>query len=81
MRQQEDRRPVQIRASAQAPDGMIVRDSALFYTDDIAKMFPEEELDECGARASASRLPKAAAAPMGDNYSGPILFEGTASPS
>ena len=45
---------VQIRASAQAPDGMIVRDWALFYTHDITKMFPEAELTKA-RRKSASR--------------------------
>ena len=79
VRQQEDVGSVQIRASAQAPDGMIVRDSALFYTDDISKMFPEADLVKA-ARAVGEQVTKAAAAPMGDNYSGPILFEGAASP-
>jgi TldD protein len=69
---------VQIRASAQAPDGMIVRDSALFYTGNISKMFPEAEL-ETAARAVGEQVTKIAAAPAGDNYSGPILFEGVAS--
>ena len=68
----------QIRASAQAADGMIVRDAALFYTDDIAKMFSEEELTKA-AKSVAVQVAKLAAAPMGDSYSGPILFEGVAS--
>ncbi len=68
---------VQIRASAQAPDGMIVRDSALFYTGDASKMFPEAELMKA-ARTVGEQALKIAAAPMGENYSGPILFEGVA---
>jgi hypothetical protein len=68
----------QIRASAQAPDGMIVRDAALFYTNDITKMFGEPELMQA-ARSVAEQVTKLAAAPMGDSYSGPILFEGVAS--
>ena len=69
----------QIRASAQAPDGMIVRDDALFYTNDIKKMFSEDELTKA-AKSVADEVTKLAAAPMGENYSGPILFEGVAAP-
>jgi hypothetical protein len=79
VRQQEDVGSVQIRVSTQASDGMILRDSALFYTGDIAKMFPEADLVSA-ARAIGEQVTKTAAAPMGDNYSGPILFEGVASP-
>ena len=68
----------QIRASAQAPDGMILRDAALFYTNDITKMFSEAELTKA-AKSVAENVTKLAAAPMGENYSGPILFEGVAS--
>ncbi|MEP6716513.1 MAG: metallopeptidase TldD-related protein [Terriglobia bacterium] len=69
---------VQIRASAQAPDGMIVRDFALFYTDNISKMFPEADLVKA-ARGVGEQVMKLAAAPQGDSYTGPILFEGMAS--
>jgi TldD protein len=79
IRLQEDEGSVQIRVSAQAPDGMIVRDSALLYTGDIGKMFSEAAIVKA-ARAAAEQVTKMAAAPMGDNYSGPILFEGTAGP-
>jgi predicted Zn-dependent protease len=69
---------VQIRASAQAADGMIVRDFELFYTHDVAKMFPEADLVK-SARNVGEMVTKMAAAPMGEAYSGPILFEGVAS--
>jgi TldD protein len=69
----------EIRASAQAPDGMILRDDALFYTNDITKMFREDELTQA-AKSLADQLTKRAAAPVGENYSGPILFEGIAAP-
>jgi TldD protein len=69
----------EIRASAQAPDGMIMRDSALFYTNDLGKMFSEEDLTKA-AKFVADQVTKLAAAPMGANYSGPVLFEGVASP-
>jgi len=69
---------VQIRASAQAADGMIVRDFDLFYTHDIDKMFSEADLTKA-ARGVGEMAMKIAAAPMGENYSGPVLFEGVAS--
>jgi hypothetical protein len=69
---------VQIRASAQAKDGMIVRDSELFYTHDVAKLIPEAEM-AAAAKSVGDTVMKMAAAPIGDNYSGPILFEGVAS--
>ncbi|HZL57076.1 MAG TPA: hypothetical protein VFC21_08350, partial [Bryobacteraceae bacterium] len=69
---------IQIRASAQAPDGMIVRDSELFYTHDIQKLVPETDLQKA-AKSVGDTVEKMAAAPPGDNYSGPILFEGQAS--
>ena len=70
---------IQIRASAQAPDGMIVRDSAFFYTHDLAKMVPEADLEKAADRVGDTVM-KMAAAPLGQAYSGPILFEGEASP-
>lgn len=70
---------VELQASAQAADGMIVRDLATFYTRDIVHMFPEEDLIQ-SARNIGEQVIKLAAAPMGDNYTGPILFEGVASP-
>jgi TldD protein len=79
VRLQETMGTVEIRAAAQASDGMIVRDMALFYTRDAAKMFSEDELMK-SARAVAAQVTKIAAAPLGDNYTGPVLFEGVASP-
>lgn len=79
VRVQESMGTVEIQASAQAPDGMIVRDLSVFYTRDPAKMFPEEVLEK-SARSVGEQVLKIAAAPMGDNYTGPVLFEGEASP-
>jgi predicted Zn-dependent protease len=70
---------IQIRASAQAKDGMIVRDSAFFYTHDLAKMEPEADVSKA-AQSVGETVMKMAAAPLGDNYTGPILFEGEAAP-
>jgi len=79
VRIQEATGAVEIQAAAQAPDGMIVRDLDTFYTRDIARMFPEEELIK-SARSMSEQVLKIAAAPLGDNYTGPILFEGVAAP-
>ena len=40
VRVQESMGAIEIQASAQAPDGMIVRDMAVFYTRDPARMLP-----------------------------------------
>jgi hypothetical protein len=79
VRVQESTAAVEIQASAQASDGMIVRDLALFYTRDPSRMFPEQELMK-SARAVGEQVLKIAAAPLGDNYTGPVLFEGEAAP-
>jgi TldD protein len=78
IRQPQTEGSVRIRAAVQASDGMIMRDAAFFYTQDITKMFPADELTQ-SARGMADQLMKLAAAPVGDNYSGPVLFEGVAS--
>jgi TldD protein len=70
---------IQIRAAAQAPDGMIVRDLDVFYTRDIRLMFSEDALEKA-ARSLGENVTKLAGAPVGDNYSGPILFEGASAP-
>ena len=61
---------MQIRASAQAPDGMIVRDWELFYTHESTKMFPEAELTKA-AHDVGEQVTKIAAAPHGRKLFGP----------
>lgn len=78
IRQVQSEGSVQIRAAVQAPDGMMLRDSAVIYRLDLTKMPSEDELTK-QARGVAEQLTKLATAPMGDAYSGPILFEGVAS--
>ncbi len=78
LRQQDTVGMVEIRASMQAADGMILRDLATFYTHDLNKMFSEDELSKA-ARSLSDQVSKLAAAPMGDEYAGPVLFEGVAS--
>ncbi len=78
IRQQQTAGIFEIRANAQAPDGMIVRDLGIRYTRNIREMFPEAELVQT-ARNLAEQVVKLAAAPLGDSYTGPVLFEGIAS--
>jgi TldD protein len=78
VRQQENMGAVEIQASAQSSDGMIVRDLDLFYTRDPGRMFPEADLMK-SARVLGEQVVKLASAPLGDNYTGPVLFEGVAS--
>ncbi len=68
---------LRILASAQAPDGMLLRDSSAFYSLDPEGMPPDAEMER-GAKGVAENLTALAAAPRGEAYSGPILFEGAA---
>ncbi|HVW12164.1 MAG TPA: metallopeptidase TldD-related protein [Bryobacteraceae bacterium] len=78
IRQMQTEVRLQVAANIQAKDGMILRDSANYYTQDVSKM-PSEEAMTSAVRNMADQLTKLAAAPVGDEYSGPILFEGVAS--
>lgn len=65
------------RAEGQAPDGMILRDAVLYPSLDFHRMPAEPELRR-GLTALAEHVSALAAAPKGDDYSGPVLFEGRA---
>jgi hypothetical protein len=65
------------RAEAQAPDGMVMRDAAIFQSHDFARMPAEPELRR-SITALAERVSALAGAPKGDDYSGPVLFDGAA---
>jgi hypothetical protein len=78
VRQMQTEIRVQLAANIQAPDGMVLRDTESFYKHDVNQMPSEEELSQT-VRTIADQLTKLAAAPMGEDYAGPILFEGTAS--
>ncbi len=65
------------RAEAQAPDGMVIRDAAIFQSHDFARMPSDPELRR-GITALAERVSALAGAPKGDDYSGPVLFDGAA---
>jgi predicted Zn-dependent protease len=68
---------IQIRASGQAPDGMTVREAAVMSVLDV-KTFPDESLLRKTAEQVAQRVKALTAAPVGESYSGPVLFEGVA---
>jgi hypothetical protein len=68
---------VMARAEAQAPDGMVLHDAVVFQSLDFDRMPAEPELRR-GIAGLAASLAARASAPKGEDYSGPILFEGTA---
>jgi hypothetical protein len=64
-------------ATAQAPDGMTVRDAVVFHSLDAARMPTDAELNR-GVTALAENVVALAHAPKGEDYSGPVLFAGVA---
>ncbi len=64
-------------ATAQAPDGMTVRDAVAFHSLDAARMPTDAELNR-GVAALAENVVALAHAPKGEDYSGPVLFAGVA---
>jgi len=68
---------VRARATAQAPDGMTVRDAVAFHSLDLAHMASETEMER-GVTAMAENVVALAKAAKGEDYSGPVLFEGVA---
>jgi PmbA/TldA metallopeptidase C-terminal domain len=65
------------RAEAQAPDGMLLHDATVFQSLDFDHLPAEPELRR-GILALAAGLTARAGAPRGEDYAGPVLFEGTA---
>ena len=70
---------VRARAVGQAPDGMSVRDAAVFQAADAAGLAGDAELTR-GIQTLAQSVVALAHAPKGEDYSGPVLFEGIAGP-
>jgi hypothetical protein len=68
---------LRIKATAQAKDGSTVRDAALFQAVDADHLPGEAELQKA-ASTLAQNVTALAAAPVGEAYSGPVMFEGTA---
>jgi predicted Zn-dependent protease len=67
------------RARAQAADGMTVRDAVTFQTKDPALLPGQAELTQA-VQTLAQNVNALAHAPKGEDYSGPVLFEGVAGP-
>jgi len=65
------------RASSQASDGMSLRDAVTFHAQDAAHLPPQSEMERSIA-AMAANLVALSHAPKGEDYNGPVLFEGTA---
>ncbi len=65
------------RATAQAPDGMTLRDSVAFHAISADRLPSDAELRQ-GINTMAENVVALAKAPMGEDYNGPVLFEGTA---
>ena len=65
------------RATAQAADGMTVRDAVTYHSLDPARMASNAELNR-GISGLAENVVALAHAPKGEDYSGPVLFESTA---
>ncbi len=70
---------VRAAASAQAPDGMSVRDAIAFHALQPSNMPSDAEMTR-GVNTLAEHIVALAHAPKGEDYSGPILFEGEAGP-
>jgi hypothetical protein len=62
------------RAMAQAPDGMSLRDAVTFHALDVAHLPGEAEMRR-GVTQMAENVVALAKAPVGEDYSGPVLFE------
>ena len=69
---------VRARASALAPDGSVVRDHAVFQSLTLSGL-PKEDAMRAGIDAAAKNVLALQKAPMGESYSGPVLFEAQAS--
>ncbi len=67
------------RALAQAADGMALRDAVTFHSLDPLRMPGDAEMTR-GVTALAENVVALAHAPKGEDYNGPVLFEGTAGP-
>jgi len=77
LRVRDDIAVVRVRAYAQAKDGMLMRDSLVYQAHDAQRLPGEAEMARDAADL-AKRVTAMAEAPMGENYSGPVLFEGVA---
>jgi len=77
IRQRSNLGLVRIRAIAQALDGMVLRDAVVFESRDSSRLPGEAEMERA-AHSLSENLSKLAHAPVGETYSGPVLFQGVA---
>jgi hypothetical protein len=70
----EDLVYLRIRAFAQAPDGMLIRDSDVIQSSQLSR-FPSDLELKRRAMAVADELTALARAPFAESYDGPVLFE------
>lgn len=68
---------IRVRANGQAPDGMRLRDHENFLALDLLKLPSEAEMTQ-RVKKVGDNVRALAAAPVADNYSGPVLFEAEA---
>ncbi len=68
---------LRVRASAQSSDGMTVHDAVTFQAADASRLPTEAEMNR-SVLALAQNVTALAEAPKGEDYSGPVLFEGQA---
>jgi len=68
---------LRVRAVAQAADGATVRDFVSFHALNVGGLLDEAELNR-GAAEVARNVVALAHAPKGEDYNGPVLFEGAA---
>ena len=64
----------QVRATALAPDGMLLRDSTSILARDLVNLPAEPELRRA-TEGVAENLTALARAPVGESYTGPVMFE------
>jgi predicted Zn-dependent protease len=79
VRQGESVTFLRVRAQSQASDGMSLRDALTFYALDAAHLPPEAEMRRV-ITAMADSVVALSHASKGEDYSGPVLFEGVAGP-
>ncbi|HUB31455.1 MAG TPA: metallopeptidase TldD-related protein, partial [Bryobacteraceae bacterium] len=70
---------LRVRAIAQAADGMTLRDAITFHSLDPTHMPGDAEVERA-VRKLAENVVALAHAPKGEDYNGPVLFEGEAGP-
>jgi hypothetical protein len=68
---------LRIRAISQSDDGMTMRDSVTFHALDASGL-PDMKAAEAAVKTLAGNVTALAKAPKGEDYSGPVLFEGVA---